>query len=60
MRRERVFEMIAADNYISAKSIAEALGVSERTVQSDISKLKEAKRLDREGGDRGGHYIILK
>lgn len=59
-RRERVFEMIAADNYISAKSIAEALGVSERTVQNDISKLKEAKRLDREGGDRGGHYIILK
>ena len=52
--------MIAADNYISAKSIAEALGVSERTVQSDISKLKEAKRLDREGGDRDGHYIILK
>ena len=25
-----------------------------------IAKLKEAKRLDREGGDRDGHYIILK
>lgn len=59
-RREKVFEMIKADNYISAKSIAEALDVSERTVQNDISKLKEAKRLDREGGDRGGHYTILK
>lgn len=59
-RRERVFEMIQADNYISAKSIAEALDVSERTVQNDISKLKEEKRLDREGSDRGGRYIILK
>ena len=59
-RREMVCEKIKADVTISAKTIADALQVSERTIQNDISKLKEQGRIARKGGDHGGEYVILK
>ena len=59
-RKEKVFDLIKADNTISAKKIAEKLGISPRTAQYDIEKLKKEKRIAREGGDFGGNYVILK
>lgn len=59
-RRELVYEKIKADVTIAAKAIAKELNVSERTIQNDISKLKEEGKIDRKGGDRGGYYVILK
>lgn len=59
-RRVKVLELIKSDVAISAKSIAETLNVTERTIQKDIRELKEQHMIDREGGDRGGHWVILK
>ena len=59
-RRTLVYEMIKADVTIAAKTIALELNVTERTIQNDVSKLKEEGKIDRKGGDRGGYYVILK
>ena len=59
--------MIASDNTLSAKSISEKISeksgkpysVTDRTIESDIEKLKALGILIRIGGRKDGHWEIL-
>ncbi len=45
---------------ISAKAIAEKIGMSSRGVQKNIDILKKAGLIDRVGSAKGGHWVVKK
>jgi ATP-dependent DNA helicase RecG len=54
----RVLRMLAEDPLITSQTIADALGVTSRTVENHISKLKKARVLDREGSRKNGRWVV--
>ncbi len=53
-----VLACIINNPFISRAELAAALGKSESTVYKYISKLKNSKRIERVGGDKGGHWVV--
>lgn len=60
-----ILDFIAKDPSISAKAISEKIsektsekGITDRTIQSDIAKLKQMGILLRKGGRKDGYWII--
>ncbi len=51
--------IITEDPHISARNIAEQLGVTSRAVEKQIAQLKAAGRLKRIGPARGGHWEVV-
>ncbi len=51
--------MIKEDPHISARSMAERLGLSSRAVEKQIAQLKADNRLKRIGSAKGGHWEVL-
>jgi len=47
------------DPYISAKAIAEELGISIRAVEKQIARLKEQEKLERIGSAKGGLWKVI-
>ena len=58
-RSSAIIELIRADNSISLRVLSKKLGVSSKTVQREIEKLKAKNVVRRNGGDKGGHWEIL-
>jgi len=46
--------------YISAKAIAEKIGIAPRNVERNISLLKKWKLIDRVGSHKTGKWIVKK
>ncbi len=57
--QRKILECVAEDKYISAKQIAEKIGVSGRTVENNIKKLKELGILIRHGSPKSGYWEIV-
>ena len=65
-KQKVIIEMIIADPFLSAKAISEKISektsekfdVTERTVESDLAKLKKLGILTREGGRKEGKWVI--
>ena len=51
--------MVAIDSQKTVNTIAEEMGVTEKTVRRDISELKQKGLLTREGGTRGRWVLTL-
>lgn len=45
---------------VTAKSLASKMSLSPRTIQRDLTKLKDLNVIKHKGPDNGGHWIILK
>ncbi len=58
-RLEQVFELIRENSEITSAQIAELLGVSDKTIKRDISKLKSENRIERLGSLKAGHWKII-
>lgn len=56
----KILQHIENDYFITIPALAELIGVSERSIERSIQKLQRAKKLLREGPDKGGHWKILK
>ena len=56
----RIVELILKDNKISAVKLAEKIGVSSRSIESNIKKLKEEGILIRHGSPKKGYWEIIK
>ncbi len=56
--RERVYELIKTNPYITRDELSKVLGISPSAIQKHIDKLKEV-RIRRIGGDFGGHWEII-
>ena len=50
--------MIKSDNYIRANTMAQKIGMSEKTIYRAIKKLKELNMINRIGDDYSGHWEI--
>lgn len=57
--QRKILECVVEDKYISAKQIAEKIGVSGRTVENNIKKLKESGILIRHGSPKSGYWEIV-
>ncbi|MCB5260570.1 MAG: HTH domain-containing protein [Candidatus Cloacimonetes bacterium] len=59
-RLKRILSLLVENNKLSAKELSLNFDVSSRTIQRDIEKLKEAKKLERVGSEKDGHWKISK
>ena len=57
-RASVIIDFIRADSSISLRELSKKLGVSSKTVQREIEKLKAKNAIRRVGGDKGGHWEI--
>ena len=55
----KILECLVEDKYISAKKIADKIGVSGRTVENNIQKLKEIGIVVRHGSPKSGYWEIV-
>ena len=56
---ECILEAISTNSMVTIKEMMKFSGLSRRGVEYQLNKLKKAGILDRIGGDKGGHWIIL-
>jgi ATP-dependent DNA helicase RecG len=57
---EKIIRLIKENLSISAREIADKVGLLSRTVEKHLSKLKEKGVLKRVGPDKGGHWEAVK
>ena len=57
---EKILRYLRAAPTLSAKALAENLGVSSRAVEKQIDLLKKEGSLRRVGPAKGGHWQVLK
>ena len=55
-----ILDFIKNNTNITTSKLAELFGVTRRTIARDIEFLKKNNRLKRIGGDKGGHWEVLK
>ena len=58
-RQQKMLNLIKESPAISGRKMSEMLSVSQRTVERDISLLKQMGVLKREGKDTDGFWLIL-
>jgi ATP-dependent DNA helicase RecG len=51
--------LIRRDPAVSARELAETVGISPRKIEENISKLKEKGPLRRIGPDKGGYWKVV-
>ncbi len=54
-----ILDLMKQDPEVSARSLAQALGISSRAVERQIAKLKEQGKIKRIGSARGGHWKVM-
>jgi len=52
-------ELILKNNKITAQRLAREIGISQRKIEENISKLKATGILKRIGPAKGGHWQVL-
>ena len=55
----KILEAIKENRSVSAKEIAEKIGLSLRAVEKQLAKLKHDGIIKRIGPDKGGHWEIV-
>ena len=58
-REQIIVEMMRLKPNISFAELAQVLNVAERTIARDVAHLRETQKIARQGGDKGGEWIIL-
>ena len=58
-RQQKILNLIKGSPTISAKQMSETLSVATRTIERDISLMKKARVLKREGKDNNGMWIVI-
>jgi len=56
---EKILRHLRAEPTLSAKALAEKMGVSSRAVEKQIDLLKKEGHLRRVGSAKGGHWEVL-
>lgn len=55
---QKILQYIREDRNITTKELAEKIGVTTRTVERNIQKLKDKNLLERSGADKNGEWIV--
>jgi len=56
--REKILTLIKDNHEISTKELASIIGITEKGIEWQLSKLKLQGILERQGPDKGGHWVI--
>jgi ATP-dependent DNA helicase RecG len=56
---EKILVLLKANPELSARELAEAMGVTSRAVEKQISKLRDENRIRRIGPAKGGHWEVI-
>ncbi len=56
---KEVINLIIQDNTITANKIGEIMKISSRTAQRILENLQNQKRIERIGGRKEGHWVII-
>ncbi len=56
--QKRILELLSQDAQLSAKKIADVIGISSRNIESNIKKLKKCGILIRHGSPKNGYWEI--
>ena len=56
----RILDLMEENSSITRDELAERIGLTSDGIKYHIKKLKEKNLLTREGGDKGGHWVVLK
>ena len=59
-RQRKILDLIKASPTISGRRMSEMLSVSQRTIERDISRMKEMGILQRKGKDNDGEWVVLR
>ncbi|MDR3218764.1 MAG: Fic family protein [Dysgonamonadaceae bacterium] len=59
VNQEKMLSLVEETPVITAKEMAQILGISERAVNKNLAKLKQLKILTREGSDKKGQWIVI-
>ena len=57
---QRVLELMEKDPYITIDQIAASIGITRDGVNYQIKKLKNLGQIERDGGDYGGKWKVIK
>ena len=57
--QEKIIHLISLNKWISIKELSEEVGIAEKNIENNLSKLKIKGLLKRMGPDKGGHWEIL-
>ena len=57
--RDKIIQLILTDKNITAKKLANKIGITEKGVEYHLSKLKTDKVLKRRKGRKGGYWEII-
>ncbi len=56
--QKKIIDFIQKEPTISAKELSKLLGISQRKIEDNLSKLKDKGLLRRIGADRGGYWKV--
>ena len=59
-RQQHIINIINESPTITAKKMSEALSVSQRSIERDISELKKKGIIQRDGKDHAGVWVVVK
>ena len=57
--QKRIVELLRSDKQLSAKKIAEQLGLGSRSIEKNIKKLKTLGFLVRHGSPKNGYWEVI-
>lgn len=57
---EKIKVLMRQSPEITTSELAEYLGITQSGIEKQISKMKRSGDITREGGDKGGKWIVLK
>jgi len=55
----KIIQTLKASPKITANELSEKVGISQRKIEENLSKLKKLNVIERVGADRGGHWKVL-
>ncbi|MBR6167543.1 MAG: HTH domain-containing protein, partial [Paludibacteraceae bacterium] len=58
-RQQKILRLIMENARTTAEKIAQEIGVSSRTIQTELATLIKLKIIERKGSDKKGEYRIL-
>ena len=56
---EKILRLLKVNPQLSAREIADLIGITQKAVEKQISKLRDENRIRRVGPDKGGHWEVV-
>jgi len=59
VNQKKILDMLARNGYTTIAELSSRIGISERKIKTNISKLKDKGYLHRIGPDKGGYWKVI-